>query len=1354
VIGQIGGLTEAVTAEGNYAYVGIGMRMVVVDISNPSTPVEVGSTVPLAASVSEITVVGSTAYVADGAGGLYIIGVSDVANPTVLGRWVTNGYAEEVAVSGQFALVADGPAGLAVVDVSTPSKPVEIGSAYPLDYAFGVAVSGAYAYIAAGSVGLLVANVANPARPSDAGSMGTSGYLYGVTVSGAIAYLADGWGGVQIANVSNPARPALVGTAHTDGWAVGVEVSDGTVYAACETSMLCVVDASNPAQPKEAYYAALWGRPFGVTASLALDGNLVLLADQQNGLRILDISKGLDQAGLFNEMGLAGRVGASGDYAYVVGNGNLGLSGLPLSVVDFANPGSPAVTQVASPGGGYSDIVVNGTLMYLANWDSVQVFDISSPTKPELLSSVSQPMGPVNIVVKRGVLYETGEFNFTMFDVSNPKAISLLGYYDFTKGGGRVSGIGSAHSVSVSGGVAYVDDSGALYAMNISDPAKPSVISEYPAWLSVAPWVSVIKGNYLFVGGYGGLDVVDISNPSNLKLISGVSPPGDIEDLALVGNTLYAASGAGGLQVIDISNPASPVITASVSLSGTASGVAVSSGRVYVGDGDGGLFAIDLPNQASPGLANGAQPVLGTAYGSSPQPPLQVLQSAQASQPAAPPLQAGSGAVLTVNTTADAGPGSLRWALGAARDGDRIVFDKGVFPPGSPATIMPLTPLPYITQGSLLLDGSGAGVIINGSREQAGSGGIILASNYNTVEGLQVVGFPTVGIGIVNASYNTVGGNRTQGQGNVVSDNGGAGIGIAPCLEGTYNDLANCNGNTPTSFNTIVGNYVGTDASGEHALGSQGTGIWLGKQTSYTTIGGVSPGFRNVVSNNVRAGISQISSNYNTIVGNYIGTDAAGEAALGNKNWGLSLEGSSGDNVTGNLISGNGGDGFIIADAPSSHNIFRANLIGTDATGTKAIGNAIGAELGQPYNIIGGPNPGDGNVFTGNTNINVVVAGNGLLLEGNCIGTDASCTKALGSANADIWMKKGAFDNIIGGVGAGDGNVIAGGFYGVDVDTSSYNSFIGNFIGSDRAGNPIPQESIGVGFLSSAFNYVDLNRISGSNGSGISIDSLSSNNTVFANTVSMNTNYGIAVGGSYNTIASNNFESNGVSGQDSGAGNKWDLAGIGNYWSSYAGTDRGDGIGSTPFAVPPNGWDNYPLMKLNGGLTTVWLTVESNIPNTSFTVGGTKSNAGASGTSVPLGYFQIYNVTVPQFVLTPDGMKATFVSLNGMPASSELLRLYENQTLQVTYSIQNSTTTTTTTTSTVTPPTTTTTTQSTSSSTTTSTTAPPLSTSTSGATSSSSSSGGIPEFPYELGALAALVGAMAISYLLVRRRRA
>lgn len=110
-VGQVGGSINAVAVRDDYAYVGEGPRLVVLNVSNPAHPTVVGKTAPLPQIVRGVTVVGSYAYVAAGYSGLWVFNISNPANPTAVGSYDTAGYAYNVFVAGDYAYVADGSAG-------------------------------------------------------------------------------------------------------------------------------------------------------------------------------------------------------------------------------------------------------------------------------------------------------------------------------------------------------------------------------------------------------------------------------------------------------------------------------------------------------------------------------------------------------------------------------------------------------------------------------------------------------------------------------------------------------------------------------------------------------------------------------------------------------------------------------------------------------------------------------------------------------------------------------------------------------------------------------------------------------------------------------------------------------------------------------------------------------------------------------------------------------------------------------------------------------------------------------------------------------------------------------------------
>ena len=263
-----------------------------------------------------------------------------------------------------------------------------------------------------------------------------------------------------------------------------------------------------------------------------------------------------------------------------------------------------------------------------------------------------------------------------------------------------------------------------------------------------------------------------------------------------------------------------------------------------------------------------------------------------------------------------------------------------------------------ITGANNALGGSAAGegntfgssifeqVVIRG----AGAGGNIIQGNQiggNTITSGQGVRIDTSG------HDNTIGGSNS-GEGNIIS---GATIGVL--IQSGPN-------------NHVVGNKIGTNAAGDAAAPNH-TGVFVQGPASTITIGGSTPGAGNIISSSTNEGIVISGSNDNTIRGNYIGTNAAGTAALPNT-FGIGLYDSASNTIggpaagEGNLISGNSGAGIWIDNSGGNNgagHVFKGNLIGTNSAGNGALSNGtygIAIE-NSDLHTIGGVSTGDANVI-------------------------------------------------------------------------------------------------------------------------------------------------------------------------------------------------------------------------------------------------------------------------------------------------------------------------------------------------------------------------------------------------------
>lgn len=1227
VVGQIGGPTQAVGVDGNYAYVAVGLRLVALDVSDPKAPRELGATEPLQGDVRDVAIAGDFAYLAAGGGGLYVVSLSISGQPKVIGAYDTPGYAEGIAVAGRYAYVADGPGGLRIIDIEDPSKPTEVAVAYPMNYAFELALAGKYAYVAAAGAGLLVADVSNPKRPVELGRYDTPGYAYGITVAGTTAYVADGWEGLQAVDISNPLQPKQSGFYDTPGWAMDVATAGARLYVADAYAGLRVLDVSDAGKPKD---LGGYTVPSGHAAKVAVSGSMVYAADIYQGVHIVDVSTPAQpqRVGLYSPMGSAQAVAVSGRYAYVAAQ-TYGLRVIdlvdpahPREVAAFDTEENPAVAVALSGGSAYV-----GTLWGPTRPAGLYALDISDPLHPKgplpqrfagrvglaTFESVLEKSpafardiisGPPRSVFIQGTtLYIASEWGLHIIDISNPHSPCELAFLQ-TASGSSVEDPQTI-SVAVSGSLAYLAaQEGGLYTVDVSNPKRPTLLGVFNEAATVGPEKKkeirpvrmtdvVVAEPFAYVLDGNFLRVVDVSDPKRMKGLGSFQLPAmpinnsgaAARSLAFSGGKLFVLAGPAGLLVVDVADPAMPRLAGQLRLPGLSSWVSVDGKYVYVASFEGGLFIIEW-GHGSPstrgstteqdGLAlksTGSSPLSGTPLQGAARVPQPGPQTAAdhaaisayrlASPRLAAPLSLSAAAprsaavsACTVTSTADSGPGTLRHCLNIARGGDTITFDPRVFPPQNPATISLASGLSL--GGGITIDGSNAGVILDGSGTPLGTTGLSIGGSNNVVKGLQILHFPGNGIGL-GGSHNTIGGDSSRGTGPMGESNlisGNRDIGITLCC------------GKDSADNRVVGNYIGTEATGTQVLGRQNIGVLV--EGSRNVIGGPTPADRNVVSgNDININLKVASDNL--IVGNYIGIDASGRKRLGGRD-GVALSAGSWHNrVERNVIAG---DLFVI-DPGSSYNEVVGNFIGTDATGTVALEGRTTVGVGLPFNRIGGTKPGESNVINGSVHIGP----SDVLLIGNVIGTDVTGDKAFASSDSWVNLAGGSHHNFIGGTTAAERNVING-VVGVSLaEVADYNFIAGNLIGTGATGLIGITNNIGISIQSGEHNIIQGNLISGSQSAGVRLGEGASFNWLRANRITQS-NRGIEIGEAEgNLIVGNSFLKNRGNGYDGGQNNRWDDRTWGNYWDDYTGVDAdGDGIGDIPIPVPPNGVDRYPLI--------------------------------------------------------------------------------------------------------------------------------------------------------------------------------
>ncbi|MEK6284166.1 MAG: right-handed parallel beta-helix repeat-containing protein [Acidobacteriota bacterium] len=267
-------------------------------------------------------------------------------------------------------------------------------------------------------------------------------------------------------------------------------------------------------------------------------------------------------------------------------------------------------------------------------------------------------------------------------------------------------------------------------------------------------------------------------------------------------------------------------------------------------------------------------------------------------------------------------------------------------------------------------------------------------------------------------------------------------------------------------------------------------------------------------------------SSGNVVSGCFVGIDATGTSIAGNASNGIFIiDGATNNRVGGltpserNVVSGNGLDGISMhsgANPGANQNVVQGNFVGTDVTGTIALGNARdGVDTETAFNTIGGPDPAARNICSGNLRIGVFLVG-GIniadhnLVQGNYIGMDVTGTVALGNQLEGVGIVSSIGTNVRNNVVIGN-LISANALDGVGIFSSDGNLIKDNLIGTDVNGNP----SFGNGHFGL--------HISGGPG-----DPASNDNRVEDNVIAGNASAGVFIAaGVRNSISRNRIFSNG-----------------------------------------------------------------------------------------------------------------------------------------------------------------------------------------------------------------------------------
>jgi hypothetical protein len=426
-----------------------------------------------------------------------------------------------------------------------------------------------------------------------------------------------GQAGVDVVNIANPANPVLVGIYDTDvvdlsANAVLTSPSGDYLYIADDIWGVKIVKITSPTNldPTNCLNAA--GCDFntgftGTAMGLALDpagSSFLHVAAGDAGLEVAYVSSKVNPTALLYPPvtgsavsvllpGTANAVVVGPNDSFVAcGSGGVQVVGMSTWTNKSSYPSSGDVVGVT-----YS----NNTLYAACANAGIMLLDMSNPAKPSRFGGyVTADIANALTLVGTNIYVASGglEVFVTNFPANPPR---LGNYFDTTNGS-------TIRAVTVISNMVFGADSGlGMTVINVASNASPKWVTNFIVAGFPSGITSYGDTNVFVTVGTSGLEIEDVSDPTNPVTTGVVDTPGDAQDVAVDTNGAYAyvADGFTGVMVVDITDVALPHIVATNKLptnypGAFANSVVLRGDFAYVAGGGAGLVVVDIGDPLHP----------------------------------------------------------------------------------------------------------------------------------------------------------------------------------------------------------------------------------------------------------------------------------------------------------------------------------------------------------------------------------------------------------------------------------------------------------------------------------------------------------------------------------------------------------------------------------------------------------------------------------------------------------------------------------------------------------------------------------------------------------------------------------
>jgi len=510
----------------NYAYILSQEGFNIIDISNPNSPIMVGSITNLK-DLKDLEILDSKVFLANGKDGIAIIDISNPHTPILIkDKILYHQNITSIELKGSYAYITDYKSGLKIVNISDLflNKSVSIVGAIDTGgYSTNLKVIDKYAYLLNEYGALDIIDISDPKSLTLRSSIEMTAHSYptDIEIVNNYAYVTH-WKGLRIIDISNIDSPIVKKDIETrNNGFYKIKVINSTAYIATSTG-LEIIDISNPIDPiVKGYY----------------------------GTEIEDFS-------------------LLGKYAYLVGSNG-------LEILDISNPTSQQLKDLVNKESSliYEDITyIKENYAYTK---SKEILDVSNPSTPQVIAKLKEV--PNVVANSYGYISYYNSSNIKIIDLRDPKNPKEVN---------NTVNIEGLNIRAAKGSFLYADDyENNLYILDIKNPSSPVIISVFKDINFHIRGIKV-KGNYIYIETYKNLKIIDISDPKSPKLQSSLTlteaDSSYYNTHIEISNSYYYSIRNNKLIIIDIHDKNSPKLINEFKVKGIEPNFAIKNNFLYL----------------------------------------------------------------------------------------------------------------------------------------------------------------------------------------------------------------------------------------------------------------------------------------------------------------------------------------------------------------------------------------------------------------------------------------------------------------------------------------------------------------------------------------------------------------------------------------------------------------------------------------------------------------------------------------------------------------------------------------------------------------------------------------------------